>query len=374
MKHLSSVLEGIKVTELAGVLAGPSVGMFLAECGAEVIKVEPPGRGDVTRTWKLASEPSGTTLSSYFCSVNWGKSSRIIDLKSDAGREECYRLTDDSDIVLVSYKPGDDKKLGMDYETLKAGNPRLIYGAVTGFGADVDRAAYDAVVQAESGFMHINGTAESGPLKLPVALMDLLAAHLLKEKILLAMLHRERTGQGSKVEVSLIEAALSSLANQGSAWLVAGSNPEPIGSEHPHIYPYGSVFETADGKKVLLAIGNDYEFARLTKTLDKPELADDPRFSTNPQRSLNRNALKEILSDLFNKVADGDKLLATIHENRVPAGALLNISEACEKYRRSEWFSAETKAYGAIRGIPGISFGEFTRKLSPPPELGGKIR
>ncbi len=366
---MNQPLQGLTVIEAAGVLAGPLVGMFLAEYGARVIKIEPTGRGDVTRTWKLSGEPESSTLSSYFCCANWGKSSVTLNLKSVEGREVFYELTSQSDMVLTSYKAGDAEKLKVSYEDLIPHNERLIYGSITGFGDGDPRPAFDAVVQAESGFMHMNGTAESGPLKMPVALMDVLAAHHLKEKLLLALLHQQKTGEGTQVSVSLMEAALASLANQGSAWLVAGSDPQPMGSEHPHIYPYGSVFETGDGLKILLAIGNDDQFKKLTQLLGDDSISEDSRFTQNPDRSANRNQLRPLLADLFQSVQNGRHFLEDMKSAKIPCGAILPVSEAIENYGDESMLSGYNPEFGNIRGIATAN-PHTSDLLEAPEELG----
>ena len=366
---MNQPLSGLTVLEPAGVLAGPLVGMFLAEHGARVIKIEPTGRGDVTRTWKLPGEPEATGISSYYCCANWGKESVALNLKTSAGRQIFYELTSRSDIVITSYKSGDAAKLGVTYDELRSFNSRLIYGSISGFGSGDTRPAFDAVVQAESGFMHMNGTPESGPLKMPVALMDVLAAHHLKEKILLALLTKQQTGKGSCVSVSLMEAALASLANQGSAWLVAGNDPAPMGSEHPHIYPYGSAFETADGMIILLAVGNDYQFQKMTELLGQPQLGTHPEYATNPERSSNRERLRPILASLFQKHIDGKKLLESIKSAGIPCGAILPVSEAIRQHGERNLFSGDVTGIGTIKGIP-TSNPEACDKLCSPQELG----
>lgn len=318
------MLRGLKVIELASVLAGPSVGQFFAELGADVIKVESPrGGGDVTRTWKLPAEQTDDR-SAYFCAVNWGKKSLAIDLTATGATEIMHRLAAEADIIIASYKPGDAEKLKVDYNTLSAINPKLIYGRITGYGYNDARVGYDALIQAESGFMDMNGEPEGSPLKMPVALIDILAAHHLKEALLLALLKRERTGEGSLVEVSLIQAAISSLANQATNWLVAGSLPARKGSLHPNIAPYGDVFETMDGKRILLAVGNDRQFRDLCIVLGIAAVADDEKFAVNQKRVENRKALDAILRQ---QVASfkSDELLVRIQAKKIPAGLIQNL-------------------------------------------------
>lgn len=321
------LFTGLKVVELASVLAGPSVGQFFAELGAEVIKVENlHGGGDVTRTWKGNGEQTGD-ISAYFSSVNWGKKSMALDLSKKEGREIVQQLASKADLIIASYKPGDAEKLGVDYGTLSKLNRGLIYGQVTGYGSDNERVGYDAVIQAESGFMDLNGTPDSGPTKMPVALIDVLAAHHLKEGLLLALLKRFQTREGELVEVSLIQAALSSLANQGTNWLVANILPARKGSEHPNIAPYGENFETADKKRVLLAVGSDRQFQNLCKILNISDLGLDPRFKTNPDRVKNRKILAQFLSQAISLKTSGE-FINGCNEFKIPAGIIQNVKEA----------------------------------------------
>lgn len=366
---MNNQLKDLTVLEPAGVLAGPLVGMFLAEYGATVIKIEPAGRGDVTRTWKLGNETGHSSLSSYYCCANWGKRSVALNLKTDDGRAVFYELTRASDIVLTSFKAGDASKLGIDYPTLKKYRRNLIYGSITGFGENHTRPAFDAVIQAESGFMHMNGTSQSGPLKMPVALMDVLAAHHLKEKLLLALLQREQTGLGDSVSVSLMEAALASLANQGSAWLVTGQDPRATGTEHPNIYPYGTVFYTGDHTPVLLAVGNDTHFRKLMEVLGKPKVSENSLFATNPGRSANREQLRPILTELIKKHENADQLMHELQTRGVPCGAILKVSEAIERHAQGGLLSGSHPDYGPIRGIPTSNTHSLSG-LSSPEELG----
>ncbi|NVO32909.1 CoA transferase [Hymenobacter sp. P5342] len=317
----------MRVLELASVLAGPQVGQFLAELGAEVLKIEAPA-GDVTRTWRTAAEVPDAPVSAYFSAVNWGKTSRVLDLTTAAGQAELHALAAGADIVLASYKPGDAEKLGADYATLAALNPRLLYGSITGYGPASPRAGYDAVLQAEAGFMHLNAAGPGQPAqKMPVALIDLLTAHQLKEALLLALYQRERTGRGALLEVSLHDSALASLVNQGTAWLVTGHEPQPLGSGHPSIVPYGTVYTAADGTQLLLAVGSDGQFRQLCAVLSRPAWATNARFSTNPARVAHRHELEELLSQRIAQVS-GAALLLELEKCAVPAGAVRTVGEA----------------------------------------------
>lgn len=359
------MFAGLKVVELASVLAGPSVGQFFAELGAEVIKVENlKTRGDVTRSWKISGEKEGD-LSAYFCSCNWGKKSVALDLSERRGKEIVQKLVTRADVVIASYKPGDAEKLGVDFKTLSQRNPKLIYGQISGYGSDSDRVGYDAVIQAESGFMDMNGEADGPPVKMPVALIDILAGHQLKEALLLALLKKERTGQGSFVEVSLIQAALSSLANQGTNLLVAKKVPARKGSAHPNIAPYGEVFETKDGKKILLAVGNDKQFENLCQILSISLSSD---FSTNQKRVNNREKLSEQLTEQIKKFESGD-LMKGIHTAKIPAGIVQNVAEAFEMKAAK----AVILKVGELSGLRNFIGGpaEWQQKdLLPPPHFG----
>ncbi|MCC2546786.1 CoA transferase [Hymenobacter sp. BT175] len=319
-------MAGLLVLELASVLAGPQVGQFFAELGATVLKVEPPA-GDVTRTWKTAAEPADTDQSAYFSSANWGKKSLVLDLTTPAGLAAVHELAARADVVVASYKPGDAEKLGVDYAALSALNARLIYGHLTGYGADSPRAGYDAVLQAEAGFMFLNGSPGTPPLKMPVALVDLLAAHQLKEALLTALYRRERTGRGAYVQVSLLGSALASLANQAASWLVTGRDPQPLGSAHPSIVPYGTVYTAADGQALVLAVGSDRQFAQLCTALDRAEWAGEVRFKTNAARVQHRNDLEALLQARIGEVS-GVELLAELERKAVPAGAVRSVAGA----------------------------------------------
>lgn len=353
------ILKGARVVELASVLAGPSVGMFLAELGAEVVKIEHPGSGgDVTRSWRLRSENPADGRSSYFNAINWGKRSEALDAKKEGDRERLLGLIREADIVVVSFKPGDAEKLGLSWKLLKRDNPRLIYAAITGYGVEDPRTAYDALLQAETGFMFLNREPGGTPLKMPVALIDVLAAHHLKQLILIAWIQRLQTGEGCKVDVSLFEAAVSSLVNQAGSWLYAGSEPQPMGSEHPHIYPYGGSFCTGDGRALVLAVGNDAQFRSLCAVLGCAAVAAEVDFATNPARSRNRDKLRCLLEEKFQNNTDAEMLLAKLNEAKVPAAMIRRIPEALQAYRQGSGsgFALHSSHQGeTIEGLPQLT-------------------
>ena len=295
--------------------------------GAQVIKIENKlTNGDVTRSWRLAAENKETTISAYYASVNWNKRSVFLDLNKSEDKQQVYNYIKDADIVISNYKPGDDQKLGMDYETLKKINSTLIYAHLTGFGKFNKRTAYDLVLQAETGFMYINGTKESGPLKMPVALIDVLAAHQMKEAILIALIKRIKTGKGSSIHVSLFDSAIASLANQASNWLMTKFDPQPIGSLHPNIAPYGETFITKDKKQIVLAVGNDKQFEKLCVSLNCEELFKNVKFASNSNRVKNRNELFLLLQPIFENRISAELMNNFILKD-IPAGIVKSVKE-----------------------------------------------
>ncbi len=336
------MLSNLKVIELASVLAGPDVGMFFAEMGAEVIKIENKlVGGDVTRNWKSPTEDKNAKVSAYYSAINWNKKSLLLNLKNEKDKQQVYELIASADIVITNFKPGDDKKLEMDYHTLKSYNPTLIYGAINGYGSKSDRAAYDVVLQAETGFMFMNGNSNSGPIKMPVALIDVLAAHQLKEGLLVALLKREKEKTGALVEVSLYDAAVSSLKNQATNWLMNNIIPRPIGSLHPNIAPYGETFETKDNKLIVLAIGNNKHFKLLLETLNAEELLENESFSNNQNRVINRKALAKELAIYFKNNTKAYWMNSFI-EKGVPAGSINNLKEVFENENAQSLILEET--------------------------------
>jgi len=360
-------LEGLKVVELASVLAAPSVGQFLAELGAEVIKIENPLQGgDVTRSWKLAKENVQKGRSAYFTSINWGKTSLFLNLYEPADLARLYEIVQTADIVLASYKPQDAEKLKVSYEDLRKINPTIIYGHITGYGRNVPKVGYDAIIQAEAGFVYMNGEPDCKPSKMPVALIDVLAGHQLKQGILLALLKKEKTGEGSYVEVSLFDSAVSALVNQASNWLNAGYIPQQMGSQHPNIVPYGTIFVTNDKRMITIAVGTDKHFAKLCEILQIPALAQNLKFATNAQRVIHRQELITILEE---KIALWDKndLLLALEKAQIPAGGVNTMPEVFAlDYVKDLIFEADNLK--GIRQWVGIIDGERGKNLPAPPE------
>lgn len=316
-------MKDLTIVELGAVLAIPAVGTFFAELGAKVIKVEPP-TGDVTRSWKNSKESKEEVASAYFSSVNYGKEHQFLNLKDENDLAAVRTLCDSADIVLSNFKHGDDERYGLSYPTLAATNPKLIYGHLTGFRSDPERVAYDTVLQAETGFMHMNGYPEGLPSKMPVALIDVLGAHQLKEGILIALLEREQTGKGALVEVTLEEAALASLKNQASNYLMSGLVPGRAGTQHPNIAPYGDMYRTKDDQLIVLAIGNERQFHILCDLLNLPQLKFDERFQSNADRVRNRNKLNNLVNEAF-RLQDSEPIMEAFNEHKVPAGLVSDL-------------------------------------------------
>ncbi|MGJ3233716.1 CaiB/BaiF CoA transferase family protein [Marivirga sp.] len=363
------IFENLRVIELANVLAGPSVGQFFAELGAEVIKIEnPKTKGDVTRSWKLKSEDSNSSISAYFSAANSGKKSIALDIGEQGDLSVLYKLIAKSDIVIASYKAGDAEKLKVDYQSLKSINSKIIYGQITGYGDEDERVGYDAIIQAESGFMNMNGEPGGNSLKMPVALVDVLAAHHLKEAVLLAYIHLLKTNEGSKVSVSLFEAAISSLANQATNYLIARHNPQKMGAEHPNISPYGSVLKTADQKEILLAVGTNSQFQKLCEVLEMPETSEDDRFKTNTLRVENRKTLNQILLEKA-RLFQYEILTKKLKTAQIPAGKLQSVSEALQGNDAEKMVLKSAEMNFGLRNFAShLSFmGKFSH-LAPPPE------
>jgi crotonobetainyl-CoA:carnitine CoA-transferase CaiB-like acyl-CoA transferase len=341
------LFAGLKILELSGVLAGPAVGMFFAELGATVIKVEnPSNNGDVTRSWLLASE-SKENQSGYYSSVNYNKKVLWADLTVPKDFDEVLQEIAEADIVIANFKHASAIQLGLDAETLRSKFPKLIYAQISGYGATNDTPAFDVVLQAEAGFMYINGEKEGAAVKVPIAIIDILAAHHLKEAILIALLRRSVSNIGATVHVSLYNAALATLANQATNYLMGEIIPERIGSLHPNIAPYGETFYTKDTKAIVLAVGNDKQFSSLCSCLKSSDLVTDVRFKSNSSRVKNRESLSVYLANAFLQF-ESDYLLNELKNNKVPCGDIRNMSEVLKSESAQKLILTEVLSTGQI--------------------------
>jgi crotonobetainyl-CoA:carnitine CoA-transferase CaiB-like acyl-CoA transferase len=351
----------VRVLDLSRVLAGPYCTMLLSDLGAEVVKVERPGSGDETRSW---GPPFAAGEAAYFLAVNRGKRSVAVDLARSEGREIVLRLARWADVVVENFRAGAADRLGVGYAQLSGENPALVYCSITGFGSE--RPGYDFVVQAESGLMAITGEEDGPPLKVGVAVVDVLAGYAAATAILGALLERERTGRGARLEISLLDTALSSLVNVAQSALVTGSEARRFGNAHSSIVPY-QTFAAADGD-LAVAAANDGLFARLCAAIGRPELADDERYCTNDRRVEHRDELTAELSAVF-ATRDSGEWVELLDAAGVPAGKVRGVLEALGDART---VTVEHPTAGELP-LVGSPVGPAEPPL-PPPLLGQHTR
>ncbi|GAB3291709.1 CaiB/BaiF CoA transferase family protein [Parahaliea aestuarii] len=332
---MAAALSHLKVLDLSRILAGPWASQLLADLGAEVIKIERPGGGDDTRGWgpPYLRDESGndTAESAYFLCANRNKRSVCVDMKSPEGQAVLRSLAAEADVVLENFKVGDAARYGLDYESLAALNPALVYCSITGFGQTgplASRPGYDFLVQAMGGLMSVTGVPEgqpgAGPQKVGVALTDIMTGLYAAVGILAALAERDRSGRGQQVDLALLDVTAATLANQATNYLVGGLNPTRLGNAHPNIVPYQS-FVAADGH-LIVAVGNDAQFARFVEVLGLPELAQDTRFASNRDRVLNREQLIPLLQRALLERSKQD-WLARLAAAGVPSGPINTVAE-----------------------------------------------
>jgi crotonobetainyl-CoA:carnitine CoA-transferase CaiB-like acyl-CoA transferase len=346
-------LEGVRVLDLSRVLAGPYATMVLGDLGADVLKVEHPDRGDDTRHW---GPPFAGGESAYFLSINRNKRSIGVDLKDPDGLERVEKLAAGADVVIENWRRGALEKLGLGYEKLRRANPDLVYCSITGFGPgpDEDRPGYDFLVQARGGVMGITGQPGGEPTKVGVAIADIVCGLFASNAILAALYKRGVTGEGARIEVPLFESTLGWLANRGQDYLVSGEDTGLIGNAHPSIVPY-QTFDAAD-KPLVVAVGNDPQFANLCGVIGRTELAEDERFATNPDRVANREALVSELQRAFaGRPADewADELRAA----GVPSGPVNTLADVLA--------DEHLLGSGMLRGLDHPSAGHLEMLASP---------
>jgi crotonobetainyl-CoA:carnitine CoA-transferase CaiB-like acyl-CoA transferase len=291
---VAGALESLKIIDFSRVLAGPLASMVLADLGAEVVKVERPGGGDETRSWGPPYDETGAAT--YFQAVNRNKSSVALDLRDASQLRRARELIAGADVLVENFRPGVMDRLGLGYEALSRKHPQLVYCSITGFGSEPEAASmpgYDLLVQALGGLMSITGNSDGEPHKVGVALVDVICGLFACVGILAALRHRERTGEGQRVEVDLLSSLLAALVNQGSAYTLAGRVATRMGNAHPSIAPYELL--ALGEERMVLAVGNDRQFAALAQAIGAPELAHEPLFATNSQRVTNRELLRETL-------------------------------------------------------------------------------
>lgn len=361
-------LSGLKVLDLSRVLAGPWCTQILGDLGAEVIKIEQPGQGDDTRRWGPPFLPDGSRDSAYYLCANRNKRSIAVDIAAPEGADLIRRLAAECDIVVENFRVGGLVKYGLDYASLAAINPRLICCSITGFGQDgpyKDRGGYDFLIQGMSGVMSVtgrpDGEAGGGPLKVGIPISDLSTGLYAAISILAALNHRNVTGQGQHIDLALLDAQVALLANQASNWLNGGLTPRRLGNEHPNTVPYQD-FACSDGE-VLVALGNDRQFAAFCKFLGLPELATDPRFVDSPGRSTNRKALQAQIGPAIATWKSAD-FLAAMDAAKLPGGKVNEIPQILE--------DPQIQARGLIKKMSrsdgtGVSVLGFPGKFSETP-------
>ncbi|WP_166418359.1 CaiB/BaiF CoA transferase family protein [Cochlodiniinecator piscidefendens] len=346
---MAAPLQGLKVVEVARILAGPWIGQTLADLGADVIKVESPA-GDDTRTWGPPFiEQDGDKTAAYFHGANRGKSSIALDFTDPSDREKLLELVRDADVFIENFKVGGLKKYGLDFDSLQKENPRLIYASVTGFGQTgpyAHRAGYDFLIQGMSGIMDLTGDPDGEPQKIGVAFADIFTGLYGVIGIQAAVAEREKSGLGQHIDLSLLDSMTGVLANQAMNYQVTGKSPKRMGNAHPNIVPY-QVFPVSDGH-VIIACGNDRQFAALCQILKLDDLTTDPLYATNPSRVSNRDALVNTLTEALAQWGKTD-ILAALEQAGVPGGPINSVAEAMEDpqtIHRNMKISPE--------GIPGV--------------------
>jgi crotonobetainyl-CoA:carnitine CoA-transferase CaiB-like acyl-CoA transferase len=368
-------LEGLKVLDLSRVLAGPWCTQLLADLGAEVVKVERPGTGDDTRHWgpPWFGEGDGR-VAAYFLSCNRGKRSAAIDFGDPEGAALVRRLAQDADVVVENFKVGALEKFGLDAASLRTAKPRLIYASITGFGQDgpyADRAGYDFIIQGMGGMMSVTGLPDGepggGPMRAGVAIADLFTGMYTCVAILAALYRRTNTGEGAHIDMALFDTQLAVMANQASNALVSGEDPPRQGNTHPNIVPY-QPFDAAD-QPIIIAVGNDRQFARLAEICGHAEWAKDERFSSNAARVANRTVIVELISEAIAR-KPAEEWLEQLEKAAIPAGPINRISQAL-----SDVQARHRKMVRSIAGVPLVGSpvrvdGKRADSELPPPTLG----
>lgn len=341
---MTGALDGIKVLDLSRVLAGPWCAMVLGDLGADVIKVESP-EGDDLRHF---GPPFEKGESAYFMVAGRNKRCVVADMKTDEGRALVRKLALTADILVENFREGTLERFGLGASDLRKENPGIIVCSISGYGREGSmsaRAGYDFVIQAESGLMSIIGDEDQPPMKVGAAVTDIVAGQYATQGVLAALYHREKTGEGQDIDISLLDGAVTLLANQGAAYLMTGETPKRLGNDHPTVCPYRP-FETSD-HPIALAIGANRQFRKLAKAMDLPEIAEDERFATNPGRVENRVALYEVLEAKF-MTRTRDEWLVALHAEGLPAGALRSVDQVMDAPELAERGMVTTVEHSTI--------------------------
>jgi formyl-CoA transferase len=372
---LMKPLEGIKVLDLSRVLAGPWCTQLLADLGAEVTKIERPGAGDDTRHWGPPWHGEGAKrVAAYFLSANRGKKSAAIDFAQAEGAALVRDLAANADVVVENFKVGGLAKFGLDAASLRAANPRLVYASITGFGQDgpyAERAGYDFIIQGMGGMMSVTGLPDDepggGPMRAGVAIADLFTGMYTAVAIIAALYGREKTGEGATIDLALFDTQLAVMANQASNALVSGKDPPRQGNTHPNIVPY-QPFAAAD-QPIIIAIGNDRQFARLAEICGHPEWVSDARFASNSERVAHRSEMVALVSDAIARKPAAE-WLEKLEKAGIPAGPINSIRQALEDVQAQHRRMVRTLAGMPLVGSPVRLDGERADSDLPPPGLG----
>ena len=364
-------LHGVRVLDLSRVLAGPYCTMVLGDLGADVIKVEPPG-GDETRAW---GPPFAAGESAYYLCVNRNKRGIVVDFKTDDGQATLQELASKSDVLVENFRPGTLARYGLDYDSLRFRNPRLVYCSISGFGQTGplrERPGYDFMIQAMGGLMSVTGDPHGEPMKVGVAAADLFAGQNAVIAILAALGARDRTGEGQYIDIALFDSQLGWLANVASNYLISGDLPKRHGNAHPNIVPYQS-FAAADGW-FALAVGNDKQFMRLCELIGQLEWSRDDRFATNAARVIHRDALIALLEPLF-ALRRVDEWLSTLEAADIPCGPINTLEEVFAEPQVSAREMLVTMEHPTIGDLPlvgsPLKFSQTPVQYRlPPPRLG----
>ena len=377
---MKGALEGVRVLDLSRVLAGPWATQLLADLGAEVIKVEKPGAGDDTRHWGPPWHEHGEEkVAAYFLAANRGKRSVAIDFATEEGAALVRRMAADADVLVENFKVGGLEKFGLDAASLRAEHPRLIYASITGFGQDgpyAARAGYDYIIQGMGGLMSLTGLPDGetggGPMKVGVAVADLFTGMYTASTILAALYRREQTGEGATIDMALLDTQLAMLANQASNTLVSGTDSKRLGAGHPNIVPY-QPFNAKD-QPIIIAVGNDRQFARLAAIVGHPEWVEDPVYATNAARVSAREKLVPMIAEIID-AKPAAEWLEQLEAAGIPAGPINTISQALadpQAVHRGAQISAGGGALGEVPmvGSPIRIDGKRADAPLPPPGLG----
>ncbi len=364
-------LAGIRVLDLTRVLAGPFCSMSLGDMGAEVIKIEEPGKGDDTRGWP----PFAGGEATYFLSVNRNKKSLTLNMKATEGQEILRKLVARSDVMLENFRPGTMERLGFGYDSLRRLNPRLIYCSISGFGEsgpEASRPGYDLIVQGESGIMDLTGFSDGPPVKVGNSIADLVAGIAAAQGITLALLARQRSGKGQKVEIGMLDVMASLLTYQAGLYWNAGGRPARRGNQHPSIVPY-EVFQAKDAY-LTLGVANNSLWERCCRAIGRAEMAQDPRFDSEANRVAHRGELIPLLNEVF-ATRPVDEWLKRLEDAGVPAGRIKSVAEVCEsahlKARGMAVRLSHPKAGGiTVMGVPIRLWDTPGAASAPPPLLG----